>query len=155
MKMYRVIIMATMAIMIGIQASGKSSFCKSNLQGFTRINLDELNTRNRERIAIMEAIQIGADIVIDNMNPTKVDREKYISIAKNYGYEVTGYFMQSKLQDCIERNEQREGEAYIPIKAIASTSNKLEIPEYSEGFDRLFFVSISDDGFKIDEWRLE
>ena len=36
--------MATMAIMIGIQASGKSSFCKSNLQNYIRINLDELNT---------------------------------------------------------------------------------------------------------------
>ena len=62
--------MATMAILIGIQASGKSSFCKSNLQEYIRINLDELNTRNKERIAIMEAIQSGVDIVIDNTNPT-------------------------------------------------------------------------------------
>ena len=58
--------MATMAIMVGIQASGKSSFCKSNLKEYVRINLDELNTRNKERIAIMEAIQSGVDIVIDN-----------------------------------------------------------------------------------------
>ena len=147
--------MATMAIMMGIQASGKSSFCKSNLQKYIRINLDELNTRNKERIAIMEAIQNGVDIVIDNTNPTMADREKYISIAKNHGYKVVGYFMQSKLQDCIGRNEQREGKAYVPRKAIAYTSNKLEIPDYSEGFDELFFVSISECGYKIDEWRSE
>lgn len=147
--------MAIMAIMIGIQASGKSSFCKSNLQEYTRINLDELNTRNKERIAIMETIQSGVDIVIDNTNPTKGDREKYISIARSHGYDVVGYFMQSKLQDCIDRNEQREGKASVPRKAIACTSNKLEIPDYSEGFDKLYFVSISEDGYKIDEWRSE
>lgn len=147
--------MAIMAIMIGIQASGKSSFCKSNLQEYTRINLDELNTRNKERIAIMETIQSGVDIVIDNTNPTKGDREKYISIARSHGYDVVGYFMQSKLQDCIDRNEQREGKASVPRKAIACTSNKLEIPDYSEGFDKLYFVRISEDGYKIDEWRSE
>ena len=147
--------MAIMAIMIGIQASGKSSFCKSNLQEYTRINLDELNTRNKERIAIMETIQSGVDIVIDNTNPTKGDRGKYISIARSHGYDVVGYFMQSKLQDCIDRNEQREGKASVPRKAIACTSNKLEIPDYSEGFDKLYFVSISEDGYKIDEWRSE
>lgn len=147
--------MAIMAIMIGIQASGKSSFCKSNLQEYTRINLDELNTRNKERIAIMETIQSGVDIVIDNTNPTKGDREKYISIARSHGYDVVGYFIQSKLQDCIDRNEQREGKASVPRKAIACTSNKLEIPDYSEGFDKLYFVSISEDGYKIDEWRSE
>lgn len=147
--------MAIMAIMIGIQASGKSSFCKSNLQEYTRINLDELNTRNKERIAIMETIQSGVDIVIDNTNPTKGDREKYISIARSHGYDVVGYFIQSKLQDCIDRNEQREGKASVPRKAIACTSNKLEIPDYSEGFDKLYFVSISEDGYKIHEWRSE
>ena len=147
--------MAIMAIMIGIQASGKSSFCKSNLKEYVRINLDELNTRNKERIAIMEAIQSGVDIVIDNTNPTKADREKYVSIAKNHGYEVIGYFMQSRLQECIDRNEQREGKACVPRKAIACTSNKLEIPDYSEGFDKLYFVSLSENGYKIDEWRSE
>lgn len=126
---------ATMAIMIGIQASGKSSFCKSILKEYVRINLDELNTRNKERIAIMEAIQSGVDIVIDNTNPTKADREKYISIARDHGYEVVGYFMQSRLHDCIDRNEQREGKAHVPRKAIACTSNKLEVPDYSEGFN--------------------
>jgi predicted kinase len=147
--------MATMAIMIGIQASGKSSFSKTNLQEYTRINLDELNTRNKERIAIMSAIQSGENLVIDNTNPTVADREKYISIAKNHDYGIVGYFMQSKLQDCIGRNEQREGKARIPRKAIAFTSNKLEIPDYSEGFDKLYFVSICDNGYKIDEWRSE
>lgn len=147
--------MAKLAIMIGIQASGKSSFCKSNLQEYVRINLDELHTRNKEKLAIDEAIASGENLVIDNTNPTREDRGKYIAIAKEHGYEVIGYFMQSRLKECIERNEQREGKAYVPRTAIACTSNKLEIPGYAEGFDKLYFVSISENGYIIDEWRTE
>lgn len=147
--------MAKMAIMIGIQASGKSTFCKAKFPEYIRINLDELHTRNKESIAINDAIASRLNIVIDNTNPIRVDREKYISIAKENGYEVMGYFMQSKLQECIARNDQREGKACIPRKAIACTSNKLEIPNYDEGFDELFFVSITDDGYIIEDWRTE
>lgn len=147
--------MAKMAIMIGVQASGKSTFCKEKLPEYKRINLDELHTRNKENIAIQEAISSGLNIVIDNTNPSKADRGKYIAIAKENGYEVAGYFMQSKLQECINRNAKRQGKACVPPVAIACTSNKLEIPDYSEEFDELFFVSISENGYKIDEWRVE
>lgn len=156
MKQYvRGDVMAKMAIMIGIQASGKSTFCKMNLPEYVRINLDELHTRNKESIAIHDAIASGLNIVIDNTNPSKADREKYIAIAKENEYEVTGYFMQSKLQECIARNDQREGKACIPRKAIACTSNKLEIPDYSEGFDELFFVAITEDGYSVEAWRTD
>ena len=130
-----------MAIMIGIQASGKSSFCKSNLKEYVRINLDELNTRNKERIAIMEAIQSGVDIVIDNTNPTKADREKYVSIAKNHGYEVIGYFMQSRLQECIDRNEQREGRRFVPKGQIRRMFFCATKPKLEEGFSKLYIYN--------------
>ena len=49
--------MPTMAIMTGIQASGKSTFCQNNLPGYVRINLDTLHTRNKENMAMDEAFQ--------------------------------------------------------------------------------------------------
>ena len=147
--------MPTMAIMIGIQASGKSTFCKRYLGNYIRVSLDALHTRNKEKIAIEDAIAVGADIVIDNTNPMIIDREKYISRGKPAGYRIVGYFMQSKLQDCIERNETRTGKEKIPRKAIACTSNKLELPSYKESFDELYFVSISGGEIKISEWRDE
>lgn len=147
--------MPTMAIMIGIQASGKSTFCRQNLCNYIRVNLDDLHTRNKEKIAIEDAISSGVDVVIDNTNPTIVDREKYISRAKAAGYKIVGYFMQSKLQDCMERNEGREGKAKIPRKAIACTSYKLEMPSYKEGFDEIYFVSIFEGEMQISEWRDE
>ena len=53
------------------------------------------------------------------------------------------YFFESKIQDCIKRNEQRSGKAKVPNIAIAATSNKLQIPQKCEGFDELYFVERS------------
>ena len=147
--------MPVMAIMTGIQASGKSAFCKGYLPAYVRINLDTLHTRNKENMAIDEAFQSGKDIVIDNTNPTVEDRRKYILRAKEKGYRVVGYFMQSRLQECVTRNEQREGKEKVPSKAIAATSNKLEIPSYEEGFDELYFVRLTDTGMVVDAWSEE
>ena len=74
--------MHEIAIMIGIQASGKSTFCKSYLMGYDRINLDTLHTRNKENTAIDDAFRAKRNMVIDNTNPTVQDREKYIRKAK-------------------------------------------------------------------------
>ena len=145
--------MQTMAIMIGIQASGKSTFCKSYLADYDRVNLDTLHTRNKENIAIEDAIRSRRNLVIDNTNPTVTERAKYIRRAKEAGYEVVGYFMQSRLQECIARNELREGKEKIPSKAIVATSNRLELPSYQEGFDKLYYVSMTDHGIELEEWR--
>ena len=63
--------------------------------------------------------------------------------------------MQSRLQDCIERNGRRTGQEKIKNNAIAATSNKLELPNYDEGFDSLYFVSFENGRTEIQEWRTE
>ncbi len=147
--------MPVLAIMIGIQASGKSTFCRNYLSGYDRINLDTLHTRNKESQAMNEAFETKKDMVIDNTNPSVEEREKYIRSAKENGYKVVGYFMQSKLQECIARNEKREGKAKIPAKAIAATSNRLKMPSYQEGFDALYFVMFTDTGVSVEKWKEE
>ena len=61
--------------------------------------------------------------------------------------------MQSRLQECIARNNQWEGKEKIPAKAIAMTSNRLELPSRSEGFDELYFVGNDGQNMTISEWR--
>lgn len=102
-----------------------------------------------------EAFFAGSDIVIDNTNPTAEDRKKYITKAKEHGCHIIGYFMQSHLKECTARNELREGKAKIPAKAIAATSNRLEMPSYEEGFDELYFVRIADTGTYIHPWQTQ
>ncbi len=145
--------MKTAYIMIGIQGSGKSEFCRRYLPRIARVNLDTLKTRNNEKRMIADCQTRGADYVVDNTNPTREDRARYIPAAKAAGYRVIGYFMQSRLQDCIARNNKREGKEVVPPKAIAMTSNKLEMPSLAEGFDALYFVANDGKNMMISEWR--
>ena len=137
---------------MGIQGSGKSTFCSEFLPKVERINLDTLHTRNKEALKIAECHDKGCDYVVDNTNPTREDHARYIPTARNAGYYVVGYFMQSRLQECIRRNDRREGKAKIPAKAIAMTSNKLEMPSLEEGFDELYFVKNDGETMSICEW---
>ncbi len=145
--------MPAIIIMMGIQGSGKSTFCAKNFPEYTRINLDTLRTRKKEKDALWLAINRKENIIIDNTNPTASDRKKYIEAGKASQYRIIGYFMQSRLQECIEQNDSRQGKEKIPSIAIACTSNKLEMPGYEEGFDELYFVKITDAGFFVSKWR--
>ena len=143
----------TAYIMMGIQGSGKSEFCRRFLPDVERINLDALKTRKNEERMIAACHVRGIDYVVDNTNPTREDRARYIPAAKKEGYRVIGYFMQSRLKDCIARNNQREGKEKIPATAIAMTSNRLEMPNKEEGFDELYFVANDGETMTVSEWR--
>lgn len=144
----------TAVIMMGLQGSGKSTFYRLHLaDDFVRVNLDTLKTRHREKLLIEGCVQDGRSFAVDNTNPTRLDRERYIPLAKAAGYRVVGYFLESKIKDCMQRNALREGKERVPETAIAATSNKLEIPSYSEGFDELYFVRNDGMTFTVEEWR--
>ena len=145
----------TIVIMMGLQGSGKSTFYSKHLSAdYVRVNLDTLKTRHQESLQIEECLMEGKNFVIDNTNPTMADRARYITLAKENGYHVIGYFMESKIKDCIARNALREGKARVPNTAIAATSNKLEIPSYEEGFDELYFVKNDGESMIIQPWRV-
>lgn len=144
-------------IFIGIQGSGKTYYYNWHFAGkYEHINLDELHTRNNEMKALEEFITKGADIVIDNTNITRADRQRYIPILKAAGYEISGYIFESKVKDCIRRNELRTGKARVPAAAIAATSNKMQLPTRDEGFDELYYVEHSGETVMLKrDWREE
>ena len=143
-------------IFCGIQATGKTTFYKENFfKTHIRISLDQLKTRNKEQKFIDTCISTQQRFVVDNTNPTKADREKYISVAKANKFKIIGYYFQSKLSETLNRNNKRIGKENIPEIGIKGTFNKLEIPNYEEGFDELFFVEIENDNFKIKNWENE
>lgn len=135
-------------IFVGIQASGKTTFYMERLKplGYACISMDLLHSREREQRMLDLSAASGAHIVIDNTNPTREDRRRYLPKLKAAGYEVDCYFFQSRVKDCIRRNEERGMK--VPATAIAATSNRLELPSGQEGFDNIFFVKIGADGFE-------
>lgn len=143
-------------IFVGLQASGKSYFYLSNFyKTHLRLNLDMLRTRHRENILFNACLESKQPVVIDNTNPTKEDREKYIRAFKSHRFGVTGYYFASNLSECLERNASREGKERIPDVGVKATYNKLVLPEYPEGFDELYYVTMKHGGFTIEEWKNE
>ena len=142
-------------ILIGIQGSGKSTFCRDRLfNTHVRINLDMLKTRHREKCILDACLAAKQPFVVDNCNPAREDRCRYIEPAKAAGFTVVGYYLQSRVDDCKGRNEKRTGKQVVPLKAILGAAGRLELPSLEEGFDKLYYVKVDGDGgFVIEEWK--
>lgn len=138
-------------IFTGLQGSGKSSFYKERFFAtHVRISLDLLRTRNREARLLEFCLETQQKFVIDNTNPTRADRARYIPMTRAAGFRIIGYYFRSKVEECLPRNEDRPGA--VPEVAILSTAKKLEIPAMDEGFDELWYVRIGDSRFVVKEW---
>lgn len=145
-----------MIIFCGIQATGKSTFYKERFfNSHIRISMDLLNTRNKESKFLELSFATQSRVVIDNTNPGKADREKYIRLANENRYKVIGYYFQSKLDTAIERNKTRIGMEKISDAGLRGTYAKLEIPTFDEGFNELYYVELSNNNFIIKEWSDE
>lgn len=134
-------------IFTGVQASGKSTFYMLNLyHSHLRINLDMLKTRHRENIIFEAGLVSKTKMVIDNTNPTRMDRARYIQRARDAGFEVIAYYFETDLKSTLERNSYRTGRANIPEVGVRATYKKLEVPSLDEGFDEIFKVKIVGNG---------
>ena len=144
-------------LLIGLQASGKSTFCNQTFfDSHVRLNLDMLKTRHREKRLMQVCLETQQPFVVDNTNPTKQDRQRYIGPAKAIGFRVVGYYFQSQVENCKRRNDQRPDEQKVPLPGILGTYGRLEVPDSDEGFDELHYVKIADDGsFVVEEWSDE
>lgn len=143
-------------IFVGLPGSGKSSFYKERFFAtHVRISLDLLKTRYRERRFMELCLATEQRFVIDNTNPTRLERSKYIEAAKASRFSVAGYYFQSKVEDCLQRNAGRPEIERVPEVAIYSAAKKLELPSLSEGFERLFYVRLENGRFVVEEWQDE
>jgi hypothetical protein len=142
-------------ILCGLQASGKTSFYRETLmRTHVRISLDLLRTRNREERFLDLCLETRMPTVIDNTNPTRTERASYISRGQTNGFQILGYYFQSRLADCLARNAQREGTACIPEVGLKACASRLEVPTPDEGFDRLAYVRLQPGGgFLTEEWN--
>ena len=144
------------AIFIGVQASGKSSFYRERFfRTHVRVNLDMLRTRHRERQLFETCLRTGQPFVVDNTNPTKAERQIYIEAGRSAKFRVVGYYFQSVVADCKLRNEQRDDDQRIPLPGLLGTYAKLELPSRDEGFDELYYVKLLNGRFTVEEWRNE
>ena len=140
-------------LFMGIQATGKSSFYRAHFADtHIRINLDMLKTRHREKRLFECCLDIQQPFVLDNTNLSRQDRQRYIPRIQEYGVTLCGYYFASQLQEALERNALRGAQA-IPEKGVLGAYKRLELPSYSEGFAKLYYVKLNGGGFDVSEWE--
>lgn len=139
-----------LVIFIGLQASGKSTFFRKYFAA-THEHVSKDLMRNNKKPArrqaqlIEAALEVGCSIVVDNTNPRVEDRTPLIELGNLYGARIVGYYFESKVSECRDRNQQRSGKAKVPDIAIYATIKKLVPPTYAEGFHQLFYVRMAGD----------
>jgi predicted kinase len=148
-------------VFVGLQGSGKSSFYRARFaDSHDLVSKDRFpNNRNparRQRQLIEEALAVGRSVVVDNTNSTVEERAELIGLARTFGATVVGYYFESRLTDCLERNRQREGKERVPDVALYATRKRLCRPSLAEGFDRLSYVRLLGEGqFEVLGWNNE
>lgn len=133
-------------IFIGLQASGKTTFYDNNFASTHQHVSKDLfpNNKNKDRRQtqlITAALEDGKSVVVDNTNPTTIERAPLIEIGNSYNCKIIGYYFDLPLKLCLERNSQRRGKAKVPDVGIYATAKRLTRPDYSEGFHYLLVIN--------------
>lgn len=141
-------------ILIGLPGSGKTTFFRERFAStHTHVSKDNFrharNRKDRQRKMLADELAAGHSVVVDNTNPSPLERAPIIAAARQAGARVVGYFFDVPVRLALVRNRQRAGVARVPDVAVFTIAKKLRPPSREEGFDRLFRVSFAESGEAI------
>jgi predicted kinase len=77
---------------------------------------------------------------VDATNLTPQERQHWIKLAKDYGYEVHAVFFDVPLEVCIERHQRRD--RVVPENVMRRMAAKLKPPAFTEGFAKITVVRV-------------
>jgi predicted kinase len=77
---------------------------------------------------------------VDATNLTPHERNSWIKLAHDYGYEVQAVFFDVPLEVCLERNHRRQ--RVVGDDVMRRMSAKLRPPTFEEGFSKITVVRV-------------
>lgn len=144
----------TVVLAIGLPGSGKSSWFKRH--NVTPLSSDMLRallfddpTEQRFQDLIFSNLRsmLKARLVarrplnyVDATNLTPHERQSWIKLGHDYGYEVQAVFFDVPLEVCLERNHKRE--RVVADDVMRRMSAKLRAPTFDEGFSKITVVRV-------------
>lgn len=139
------------AVMIGLQASGKTTFCRQVLAAtHVVVSKDAFpNARNRQRRQmrlINDALAQGRSVAVDNTNPSAEEWQPLIQAARAHGAQAVAYWFPPDLTATQQRNAMREDRTRVPDIGLYATLKLLRPPSRVDGFDRRYLVSFNGAG---------
>jgi predicted kinase len=144
----------TVVLAIGLPGSGKSSwFKRHNIHPLSSDLLRELLFDDAQEQRFQDLVfsnlrsMLKARLIarrpmnyVDATNLTPHDRQSWIKLAKDYGYDVQGVFFDVPLEVCLERHARR-GRA-VPEDIMRKMAGKLKPPTFDEGFSKITVVRV-------------
>jgi predicted kinase len=144
----------TVVLAIGLPGSGKSSWFKRH--NVTPLSSDMLRallfddpTEQRFQDLIFSNLRsmLKARLIarrplnyLDATNLTPHERQSWIKLGHDYGYEVQAVFFDVPLEVCLERNHKRE--RVVADDVMRRMSAKLKAPAFEEGFSKITVVRV-------------
>jgi predicted kinase len=139
---------------IGLPGSGKSSWFKRHnitplSSDLLRVLLFDDPTEQRFQDLIFSNLRsmLKARLIarrpmnyVDATNLSPHERNGWIKLAKDYGYEVQAVFFDVPVEVCLERNQRRERK--VPEDAMRRMAGKLKLPTFEEGFSKITVVKV-------------
>jgi len=139
---------------IGLPGSGKSSWFKRNNitplssdmlrmllfddaqeQRFQDLVFSNLRSMLKARLIARRPLNY-----VDATNLTPHDRQSWIKLAKDYGYETQAVFFDVPVEVCMERNRRRE--RVVDEEIMRKMAARLKPPTFEEGFSKVTVVRV-------------
>ncbi|MGW4568222.1 AAA family ATPase [Streptomyces sp. NPDC004561] len=132
---------ADMAVLIGLQASGKSTFYAQRLSGrYELVSKDRFprgasNKQRRQMRLLEEHLAAGRPVAVDNTNPSPREWDPLVRLAHALGATVTAYWFPPDAAGSLRRNAARQGRDRVPDVGVLATLGRLRTPSPADGFD--------------------
>ncbi|MFI0087922.1 AAA family ATPase [Streptomyces bobili] len=141
------------AVLVGLQASGKSTFYAQRLFGRYALVSKDLfprgakNKQRRQMSLVEDHLTAGRSVAVDNTNPSPQEWGPLVEAAHARGATVTAYWFPPDVAGSLRRNAAREGRARVPDIGVLATLKRLREPSPADGFDAVREVSPRTYGF--------
>jgi predicted kinase len=147
----RLLDVVELAILIGLQASGKTTFCEQVLAAnhvvVSKDRFPKSRHRQRRQMRLVEqALSDGRNVAIDNTNPSPQEWQPLVQAARAHAATVVGYWFPADLAATKRRNAARDDRIRVPDVGLYATLTRLQRPALADGFDRLFVVHVDGAG---------
>lgn len=142
-----------MIIMVGYPGSGKSTIAKlvqekgllNNIY-YEIINRDTLKTIQKCINDTITSIKSNYSIIIDNTNPSKTDRKKFIDLGNKYNYNIVIIEMNTTKEESIHNNYYRAykyNKIIIPTIAYNIYKSKYQKPSLDEKINKIINTGVN------------
>ncbi|MEU3862781.1 AAA family ATPase [Streptomyces sp. NPDC028722] len=137
---------ADVAVLVGLQASGKSTFyarCLSDRYELVSKDLFPRKARNKQgrQMRLLAAhLAAGRAVAVDNTNPSPQEWAPLVELAHAHGATATAYWFPPDVTGALRRNAAREDRDRVPDVGVLATLKKLRRPSPADGFDAVHQV---------------